>query len=129
MQDIPVTLRRIRHELAEMQRDLETATRQVEVADAALVLRVDGKNEGERKARLVLFRVDDHDYLSALARVDWVKAEIKRLEVEEAFIGDLRRANEWEIRRRQADALIVRSKGNAASDPTIDEAVDDDIPF
>ena len=123
MQDIPVTLRRIRHELAEMQRDLETATRQVEVADAALVLRVDGKNEGERKARLVLLRAEDHDYLSALARVDWVKNEIRRLEVEEAYYSDLRRADEWEIRRRRNELL-----GVGADDATADEAIDD-IPF
>lgn len=89
-----------------------------------------GKNEKERERALLLAISKDEQYLIGLAAYRQAEAEVDRLEALLEGARDARRAEEWQIRARLADALMragVQSDGGDEFDDGIDHALYADV--
>lgn len=84
-----------RHELA-----------RAEAEQAAIDGGCGGKNAEERTRNLTLVLAKDEAYQHALARLRAAEAEVDRLDALLEGARDARRAEEWQIRARLADALL-----------------------
>ena len=86
-----------------------------------------GANEDERKRALVLALAADPGYQAAAAAVRQCESHVARVEAELEILRDRRRAEEWAIRQRLADALLgVPSDGPAGDDRAAwDDAMDE----
>lgn len=102
--DIPAALYDIRSRLIAARREVEDCARWVLQREAELTLMADGKNEAERKARATLLHTTDERAATLREGLRVAQEHVARLEVEEQYHRDVRRAHEWAIRERMADA-------------------------
>lgn len=94
---------------------------------AAGSLKALGSNDDERKRALLVAVAEDPDCLAAQREVRKVEAELSRLGAQLEAWKDERRAKEWEIRSRTADALrsMAMLDGEPDDTATISQALDD----
>lgn len=84
-----------------------------------------GSNEAEQKRQLNLAVLKDEGYGSQLSAVRALEATAERLEAELETARDERRAEEWRIRLRLAEALDGRGVNSDDVQPDGDNAFDD----
>ena len=115
--DADRSLRNVRDEYENV-----TARRTKAGIDSGAVI---GKNAEERKTTLACFLASDPDYQAALALLRDCEWSRDRAEALLEAAKDERRAAEWQIRCRLADALFSRGVQSNAADPAGDTAYDD----
>lgn len=86
-----------------------------------------GKNAEERARGLTLALMKDASYQAARAKLRAAEAECERVEALLESARDERRASEWQIRMRLADALFRGGIQSDESEPAGDGAFDDTI--
>lgn len=69
--------------------------------------RANGSNDTDRKRALLLALEDDTDYQHALSFTRRAQREVDELSTQITILEDQRRAAEWEIRSRLADAMLA----------------------
>lgn len=87
--------------------------------------RAGGKNAEERARSLTLALMNDASYQAAHTRLREVEAECERVEALLESARDERRASEWQIRARLADALFHAGAQSDGDEPAADSAFDD----
>jgi hypothetical protein len=98
--DIPHALHTIRLNQLAARREVEDCQRWLAQREAELTLVVDGKNETERKARILLALVTDERAVRLREAFRQAQEYVSRLEADEQYLRDVRRAREWAIRER-----------------------------
>lgn len=92
-----------------------------------------GKNAEERKTTLAVFLAQDSAYQASLAMMRDAEWSRDRSEAMLEAAKDERRAAEWQIRCRLADALFSRGvqsdSDDAISDTAFDDVTDNEWPF
>lgn len=83
-----------------------------------------GKNEKERERALLLAISKDEQYLIGLAAYRQAEAEVDRLEALLEGARDARRAEEWQIRARLADALMRAVQSDGGTGAEFDDGMD-----
>jgi hypothetical protein len=89
--------------------------------------RAGGKNAEERARSLTLALVNDASYQAAHTRLRGAEAEVDRVEALLESARDERRASEWQIRMRLADALFRGGVQSDEPEPATDSAFDDTV--
>lgn len=84
-----------------------------------------GKNAEERARSLTLALMKDASYQAARARLREAENEVERVEALLESARDERRASEWHIRAKLADALFRVEVQSDDTDPAGDGAFDD----
>lgn len=112
---------------------VEKARSEQRAADAAGGTKGLGANEDERKRALTLALADDRGYQEALRRLRSAEADRDRQAVQLEAARDARRAQEWAIRLRLADAIFRlpmdgEPDDTGAFDAGLDEALDRALP-
>jgi len=123
------TLREIteaRLTLADLQQRQRDAKRAMDEAEAALILRVDGRNAEERKAKLTLALASDPAYQTALRQHEALTLRAAQVEAGIEEFRDARREWEWAVRLRLAEALERQAvpSDRPGDDDSIDDAAD-----
>lgn len=98
--NIPAVLRDLRLQLIAARREADDCQRWLAQREADLTLSVEGKNETERKARLTLALSLDDTATKQREGLRAAQEHVARLEVEEQYLRDVRRAREWATRER-----------------------------
>lgn len=124
-------LRALRLAIVDADRDLRNAKDDYEKVSARRTLAAapTGKNKEERETQIAVFLADDGEYQAALAiyrDAEWRRD--RALALLEAA-KDERRAAEWQIRCKLADALFARGVPSDASDPISDVAYEDSAQY
>lgn len=101
-------LHRRRMALIPLRAELREVQRYRADREAVLALNAEGKNEGERKAKLAVALANDDQYVRLTEDAERLTAEIERHEADIERLRDLRRDWEWNIRLRLAAALDGR---------------------
>jgi len=84
-----------------------------------------GKNAEERARSLTLALMNDASYQAARTRLRSAESETERVEALLESARDERRASEWQIRMRLADALFRGGVQSDEPEPATDSAFDD----
>ncbi len=98
--DIPAALRTARLNLIAARREADDCARWLAHREAELTLMADGKNDTERKARATFLHGTDERAVQLREGLRAAQEYATRLEVEEQFLRDVRRAQEWAARER-----------------------------
>lgn len=100
--DTPTALYGVRRALIAARREADDCQRWLAQREAELTLMgaADGKNETERKARLVLALSTDERARELREGLRAAAEHVAHLEVEEQYHRDLRRAREWTAREQ-----------------------------
>lgn len=125
MKDIAQKLWTVRRSLVNARYDKAQRTTDVATSEAELALAVEGKNAEERKAKLVLLLAADANHQEALNALAKATHHLEGLEAEEAYLLDLRRAQEWHVRLQMAAALSGKSIASDGNDADAQDALDD----
>lgn len=121
----------LRQRLADCHISLRAAKDAYELAKAEAEQRavrngkVTGKNKEEREVEMLIALANDRQHLDARASLRAAEAEKDRVEALVEAARDERRAAEWQIRARLADALLGTTIQSDADDPIGDSAFDD----
>lgn len=81
-----------------------------------------GANEDDRQRRLALVLANDETYRDHLRRVRFLEAKLDALQADLADYNDERRADEWRIRARLAEALSHTA--HTVDEPATDSVMD-----
>lgn len=84
-----------------------------------------GRNAEERERNLILALDKDEEYQRMLSMLRQREAAVERLEAQLEAARDVRRADEWRIRAKLADALWRNGVQSDEADPAGDAAWDD----
>lgn len=101
-------LHRHRMALITLRSELREVQRYMADREAVITLDIEGKNEGERKARLAVTLANDEQYIGLRDDADRLAGLIEEREADIERLRDLRRDWEWNIRLRLAAALDGR---------------------
>lgn len=117
----------LRANLVDARAHLRTAkdAEKVALAEATQRAQPQGKNAEERAVNLVLALQQDAAYQPALARLRRWEHEVEKIEALLESACDDRRASEWQIRAKLADALFRSNVQTDHRDPTGEGAFDD----
>lgn len=136
--ELRIQLAAVRDQLRHAKDTLALSTAEAEQRAIDLAGGQVGKNEAERARALTLALSRDSAYRAALTAVRCYEAEIDRLEALLEGAKDARRVDEWAIRARLAEALLVAgipsdqldTNGDSAFDDTADRLIDlKTLPF
>lgn len=119
--DCRTTLRTVR----DAHEETRAACEQAAIEDG----RASGKNAEERARSLTLALTHDPTYQASLCQLRRAEAEQERVEALLEAAIDERRASEWQIRARLADALLGAGIPSESSDPNGDGAFDDTLLY
>lgn len=116
----------LRLRLAECRATLRAQKDLYELIKAEAIQRAQpaGKNAEERARSLTLALMNDASYQGAHARLRATEAELDRVEALLESARDERRASEWQIRMRLADALFRANVQSDDAEPAGDSAFD-----
>lgn len=113
----------LRLELANIHGLLRTRKQLMDLVEARIATTIEGKNEQQRKAALLLALNDDEEY-----RDDWRECEgltfrAEQIEAELESWRDARRDYEWSIRLRLVQALEQRAMPASETDQAFDDVM------
>lgn len=117
----------LRQSLVDARAQFRTAkdAEKVALAEATQRANVAGRNAEERSVNLTIALQQDQEYLTALGRLRRWEYEVEKVEALLESACDDRRASEWQIRGKLADALLSAHVQTDHSDPTGEGAFDD----